>query len=75
MASAAYPIITWTRQPLNGATREELLQEGKARALVATSFGLLSETTKGAIVKRSQSPIGCLRWMHSGASTKQDKIC
>ncbi|HZF38673.1 MAG TPA: alpha/beta hydrolase [Blastocatellia bacterium] len=41
MAAAAYPIINWSRQPLDDAAREELLRTGKAHAFVATSLGIM----------------------------------
>src|SRR5262245_15874423 len=47
MAAAAYPIINWSRQPLDDASREELLRTGKARAFVATSLGIMHVRDSG----------------------------
>src|SRR5215510_14687747 len=47
MAAAAYPIINWSRQPLDDAAREELLRTGKARAFVATSLGIMHVRDSG----------------------------
>jgi pimeloyl-ACP methyl ester carboxylesterase len=48
MAAAAYPIINWSRQPLDDAAREELLRTGKARAFVATSLGIMHVRDSGS---------------------------
>ncbi len=49
MAAAAYPIVNWSRQSLNDATRKELLQEGKASAFVATSLGVMHVRDSGPV--------------------------
>ncbi len=47
MAAGAYPIINWSRQPLDDATREERLRTGNARAFVATSLGVMHVRDSG----------------------------
>ena len=49
MAAAAYSIINWSRQPLTDATREELLQKGKADKFVATPLGAIQVRDSGPV--------------------------
>ena len=48
IAAAVYPIVDWSRQPLNAAAREELLQKGKAHTFVATSAGTMHVRVSGS---------------------------